>query len=112
VPADDGVGLHDLQAGAPTRPAAREQDPQPSVRALQEQTRWRILVEHDQLVTKGENPRARKLEAKKAKRATKTEFIVDATIIPRMMVNLCVFKSDGVFSMHTPMDPKIPARAA
>jgi len=30
--------------------------------------------------------RARKLEAKKAKRATKTEFIVDATIISRMIV--------------------------
>ena len=55
VPADHGRGLHDLQAGAPTRPAAREQDPQPSVGALQAQTRWRVLVEHGQLVTKGEN---------------------------------------------------------
>src|SRR6516162_2424845 len=34
VPADDGVWPHDLQAGAPTRPAARQQDPQPSVGAF------------------------------------------------------------------------------
>ena len=52
---DSSVGLHDLQAGAPTRPAARQQDPQPSVGALQTQARRRALVEHGQLVTKGEN---------------------------------------------------------
>ena len=55
MPADDGVWPHDLQAGVPTRPAARQQDPQPSVGALQAQARWRVLVEHGQLVTKGEN---------------------------------------------------------
>jgi hypothetical protein len=44
--------------------------------------------------------RARKLEVKKAKRATKTEFIVDATIISRMMVT-SAFSDRSEFSVCT-----------
>jgi hypothetical protein len=55
MPADDRVWLHDLQAGASTQPAPRQQNPQPSVGPLQAQARRRILVEHGELVTKGEN---------------------------------------------------------
>jgi hypothetical protein len=47
--------LHDLQAGAPTRPEARQQDPQQSGGALEAQATGRVLVENGQLVTKGEN---------------------------------------------------------
>jgi hypothetical protein len=47
--------------------------------------------------------RARKLVARKAKRATKTEFIVDATIISRMMVT-SAFSNRTEFSVCTVKD--------
>jgi hypothetical protein len=92
--------LHDLQAGAPTRPAVRQQDPQ-----HRSQRCRGVLVEHRQLLKKGENLSLRggtaaKTRGERAKRATKTDFIVDATIIPRMMVT-SAFSNWTEFSVRT-----------
>jgi len=103
-------GPHDLQAGAPTRPAARQQDPQASVGALQAQARWRVLVEHGQLVTKGENlslqgstdPKTGGEESEKSK---KNRVHRGCNHHPTNDGNLCVFKSGGVFGTHRPVMP-------
>jgi len=102
---DDGRGLHDQQAWAPTRTAAREQHPQPSVGALQAQTRWRILVEHGQLLTKGENLSLQggagsKAGGEKSEKSTQNRVHRGCNHHLTNDGNLCVFKLDGVFFAH------------
>jgi hypothetical protein len=106
VPADDGVWPHDLQAGVPTRPAARQQDPQPSVGALQAQARWRVLVEHGQLVTKGDNLSLQgstgpKTGGEESEKSNQNRVHRGCNHHPTNDGNLCVFKSGGVFGTHS-----------
>jgi hypothetical protein len=57
VPSDHRIGANDVQTTAPTRPPSREQDPQQPVGAPEAQTRWRVLLENGELVTKREDLR-------------------------------------------------------
>ena len=105
VPTEDRVGLNHLQTSPPTGPESRQHNPQESVAAVEAQATRGVLLENRQLVTKREDLRlqgrtVRKLEATKAKRATKRELIVVATMISRL-IGTSLFSDRTEFSVTT-----------
>jgi hypothetical protein len=104
VPTEDRVGLNHLQASPPTGPEAVQQNPQEPVAAVEAQATRRVLLENSSACRAA---RVRKLETTKAKRATKRELIVVATMISRM-IGTPVFSERAEFSVATgsgePMD--------
>ena len=90
VPTEDGVGVNYLETSPPAGPASVQQNPQEPVAAVEAQATRRVLLANRKLVAKREDLRLQgstgsKLEATKAKRATKRELIVVATMISRMV---------------------------
>ena len=112
VPTKDRVGLNHLQTSPPTGPESRQHNPQESVAAVETQATWGVLLENRKLVTKREDlrlqgARVRKLEATKAKRATKRELIVIATMISRL-IGTSLFSDRAKFSVTTGMQRRRP----
>src|SRR5713226_8265532 len=90
VPTEDRGGLNHLQTSPPTGPESVQHNPQEPVAAVEAQATWRVLLENRKLVTRARisacsAARVRKLEATKAKRATKRGLIMVATMISRMI---------------------------
>src|SRR5262249_44396718 len=51
VPADDGFRLEDQQSGTPTRPHARQPNPQASIAAIESRSSWFLVsLQHGQLM--------------------------------------------------------------
>ena len=104
MPPDDRVGLDHLQARAPIRPESRPQNPQQSVAGLEAHATRCVLVENGQLVTKGENLRLPGGTGPKTggdqSETSKTELIVEATMIPRMIIT-SAFSDRTEFSVST-----------
>jgi len=90
VPTKDRVGLNHLQTSPPTGPESRQHNPQESVAAVEAQATRLVLLENRKLVTKREDLRLQARTSSKtgdyqAKRATKRELIVVATMISRII---------------------------
>jgi hypothetical protein len=90
----------------PTGPESVQHNPQQPVAAVEAQATRRVLLENRKLVAKREyhclqGSTGSKTGAIKAKRATKKELIVIATMIPRMVGTL-VFSDRTEFSVATP----------
>ena len=98
VPTEDRVGLNHLQTSPPTGQASVQHNPQEPVATVEAQATRHVLLENRKLVTKRED--VRKLEVRKAKRATKRALIVVATMISRML-GTPVFSDRTEFSVTT-----------
>jgi hypothetical protein len=89
---------------APTGPPSREQDPQEPIGTLEAQTRWRVLLENRELVTKREDLRLKAGASSKTGGDKSENGDEESTHRNRKHLmnvrNLCVFSSDGVFGTH------------
>ena len=105
VPTEDGVGLNYLETSPPARPESVQQNPQEPVAAVEAQRRGAFFWQtaswwRSARISACRAARVRKLEATKAKRATKRELIVVATMISRM-IGTPVFSDRTEFSVST-----------
>ena len=103
---EDGVGLNYLETSPPNGPASVQHNPQEPVAAVEAQATRRVLWKtaswwRSARISVCRAARVRKLEATKAKKATKRELIVVATMISRM-AGTPVFSDRTEFSVFTP----------
>jgi hypothetical protein len=105
VPTEDRVALNHLQTSPPAGPESRQHNPQAPVAAVEAQATRRILLENRELVTKREDLRLQgstgsKTGGYQAKKATKRELIMVATMISRM-IGTSLFSDTTGFSVTT-----------
>ena len=80
----------------------------PSVGALQARPKWGVLVEHSELVTKGENLSLQggtgpKTGGEESEKSHQNRVHRGCNHHPTNDGNPCVFKSDGIFGTHKPV---------
>jgi hypothetical protein len=99
-----GRAFDHLETSPPTGPESVQHNPQEPVAPMEAQATRRVLLENRKLVAKRISAcraaRVRKLQAIKAKRATKRELIVVATMISPM-AGIPVFSDRTEFSVTT-----------
>jgi hypothetical protein len=109
VPAQDRVRLNQVKTSPPIGPESAQHNPQQPVGTLEAQATRRVVLKNRKLVTKREDLRlqsgtgsesgdyqSEKSDEKRAHRGSYHDLTNDR--------NLCVFRWDGVFGNHSPLE--------